>query len=70
MTPERFATLKDRLDRRQPDLTVLMDNVHKSHNISAVIRTCDTVGISKRMPCRPMAACGGTIIHRPARGVT
>lgn len=44
MTPERFATLKDRLDRRQPDLTVLMDNVHKSHNVSAVIRTCDAVG--------------------------
>lgn len=45
MTPERFATLRDRLDRRQPDLTVLMDGVHKSHNISAVMRTCDAVGI-------------------------
>ncbi|MDX1443525.1 MAG: tRNA (guanosine(18)-2'-O)-methyltransferase TrmH [Gammaproteobacteria bacterium] len=45
MTPERFATLRDRLDKRQPDLTVLMDDVHKSHNVSAVIRTCDAVGI-------------------------
>lgn len=45
MTPERFATLRDRLDKRQPDLTVLMDDVHKSHNVAAVIRTCDAVGI-------------------------
>lgn len=34
------------LDRRQPDLTVLTDQVHKNHNLSAIIRTCDAVGIS------------------------
>lgn len=45
MRPERFATLKRVLDRRQPDLTVLMDNVHKSHNLAAVLRTCDAVGV-------------------------
>lgn len=26
---------------RQPDLTVCLENVHKAHNISAVIRTAD-----------------------------
>ena len=35
------------LNRRQPDLTVLMDNVHKPHNLSAITRTCDAVGISE-----------------------
>jgi tRNA (guanosine-2'-O-)-methyltransferase len=47
MTPERFAKLKAVLDRRQPDLTVLAEDVHKSHNISAILRTCDAVGIAE-----------------------
>ena len=33
------------LDRRQPDLTVLMDRVHKPHNLSAILRNCDAVGV-------------------------
>ena len=45
MTPERFRRCKAVLARRQPDLTVLMDNVHKPHNLSAIVRSCDAVGI-------------------------
>lgn len=45
MTPERYRRLLDTLDRRQPDLTVIMEGVHKPHNIAAVVRTCDAVGI-------------------------
>lgn len=45
MTPERFARLKRALARRQPDLTVLMDRVHKSHNFSAILRNCDATGV-------------------------
>lgn len=45
MTPQRFVQLNAVLDRRQPDLTVLMDDVHKSHNLSAIVRTCDAVGV-------------------------
>ncbi len=44
MTPQRFRRLRAALDRRQPDLTVLLDNVHKPHNLSAIVRTCDAVG--------------------------
>lgn len=44
MTPERYAKLRAVLDRRQPDLTVLLDNVHKTHNFSAIVRSCDAVG--------------------------
>lgn len=44
MTPKRYAKLRSVLDRRQPDLTVLLDNVHKTHNFSAIVRSCDAVG--------------------------
>ena len=33
------------LERRQPDLSVLAENVHKPHNLSAILRSCDAVGI-------------------------
>ena len=35
------------LNRRQPDLTVIMDGVHKAHNLAAIARTCDAVGIGR-----------------------
>lgn len=31
--------------KRQPTLTVLMDEVNKPHNLSAIVRTCDAVGV-------------------------
>jgi tRNA (guanosine-2'-O-)-methyltransferase len=45
MTPERFAKLNAALDRRQADLTVLMDSVNKSRNVAAIVRTADAVGL-------------------------
>src|SRR5450755_4282008 len=45
MTPEREQRLKNVLDKRQDDLTVVLENVFDPHNISAVMRTCDAVGI-------------------------
>ncbi|HSH76248.1 MAG TPA: tRNA (guanosine(18)-2'-O)-methyltransferase TrmH [Longimicrobiales bacterium] len=45
MRPERFHRLRAVLSRRQPDLTVLMDRVNKSHNFSAILRNCDAVGV-------------------------
>lgn len=45
MNPDRFRRLRRTLARRQPDLTVLMDGVHKSHNFSAILRNCDAVGV-------------------------
>lgn len=45
MTPERKRKLQQVLNKRQPDLTVVMENVQDPHNISAVMRTCDAVGI-------------------------
>jgi tRNA (guanosine-2'-O-)-methyltransferase len=45
MTPERFNRLTSVLNKRQPDLTVVLENVFDPHNVSAVMRTCDAVGI-------------------------
>lgn len=46
ITPERRARLKAVLRRRQPTLTVVFENVHDPHNVSAVIRSCDAVGVA------------------------
>lgn len=47
MTPERIARLRQVLDCRQPDMTVITDFVHKPRNLSAVLRNCDAVGIMR-----------------------
>jgi tRNA (guanosine-2'-O-)-methyltransferase len=47
MTPRRKERITSVLNRRQPDLTVVMENVFDPHNISAVMRTCDSVGIQE-----------------------
>ena len=44
-TERRQARLAGVLARRQPDLTVVIEDVHDRHNISAVLRSCDAVGI-------------------------
>lgn len=45
MTPERFRRIRAVLAARQPDLTVLMERVNKAHNFSAILRSCDAVGV-------------------------
>jgi len=34
------------LGKRQPDLTVLLEDITDPHNISAVLRSCDAVGVA------------------------
>jgi tRNA (guanosine-2'-O-)-methyltransferase len=46
MTPDRLQRINSMLDQRQPDLTVCMEGVHKSHNLAAVVRTADAIGVS------------------------
>jgi tRNA (guanosine-2'-O-)-methyltransferase len=45
MTPERASKIQRVLQHRQPDFTVIFENVWDPHNISAVLRTADCVGI-------------------------
>ena len=45
MSPTRTEKFQQALARRQPDLTIVLENVIDPHNVSAVMRTCDAVGI-------------------------
>ncbi len=45
MTPQRTEKLTSVLNKRQPDITIVLENVFDPHNISAVMRTCDAVGV-------------------------
>jgi tRNA (guanosine-2'-O-)-methyltransferase len=41
----RLARLEFVLRHRQPDLTVVMENIHDPHNVSAMLRSCDAAGV-------------------------
>ena len=43
--PRRFERLKSTLNRRMSDLTVALEAVEKPHNLSAILRSCDAVGV-------------------------
>lgn len=47
MTPERKHRIQSVLSHRQNDLTVVLENVFDPHNISAVMRSCDAVGVQE-----------------------
>jgi tRNA (guanosine-2'-O-)-methyltransferase len=46
LTDERTKKFKEVIAKRQ-NLTVILENVHDPHNIGAVMRSCDAVGISE-----------------------
>lgn len=56
MTKERLAKVEEVLALRQPDLTVIMDGVHKPHNIAAIVRSCDAVGVMEVHMAKPRDA--------------
>ncbi len=41
----RTEKVRHVLCKRQPDLRVVMENIHDPHNVSAVLRSCDAVGV-------------------------
>ena len=45
MPDNRFEKIKQVLENRQPDLTVLIEDVEKPHNLAAIARTCEAIGI-------------------------
>ena len=47
MTSQRLEKLTSVLDKRQDDITIVLENVFDPHNISAVMRTCDAVGVQE-----------------------
>lgn len=55
-TRRRLERIRAVLDRRQPDLTVVLEGVHKPHNFSAVLRSCDSVGVFEAHAVTPAGA--------------
>src|SRR5947209_15213577 len=47
MTPERQERIEAVLSKRQGNLTIVLENVLDPHNISAVMRSCDAVGVKE-----------------------
>ncbi|CAN5779339.1 tRNA (guanosine(18)-2'-O)-methyltransferase TrmH [soil metagenome] len=45
MTLRRLQRIEKVLAKRQPDLSILAEDVYKPHNLSAMLRSCDAVGI-------------------------
>ena len=43
--PKRFNRIKDVLNMRIENLTLLIEAVNKPHNLSAILRTCDAAGV-------------------------
>ncbi len=46
-TSERLSKLRAAIALRQSSLTLVLENVHDEHNVAAVLRSCDAVGIKE-----------------------
>jgi len=47
ITEERAEKLRTLAANRQEGLTLILENIYDPHNLGAVLRTCDSVGISE-----------------------
>jgi tRNA (guanosine-2'-O-)-methyltransferase len=47
ITERRAGRIRDVLSRRQLDLTLIINNIHDPHNVSAILRSCDAFGVHR-----------------------
>jgi len=46
-TDQRIGKINQVVTQRQQSLRIVMENIHDPHNVSAIYRTCDSVGVPK-----------------------
>lgn len=46
-TDRRLNRIINTIKARQHSIRVVLENIHDPHNVSAILRTCDAVGVSK-----------------------
>lgn len=44
-TDRRREKIEKVLKQKQPNLTLVLENIHDPHNVSAILRTCDAIGV-------------------------
>ena len=47
MTEKRYNKLAKVINQRQEDLTVVLENIHDPHNVSAIFRSVESIGVDK-----------------------
>ena len=46
-TEKRLTRIRQVLARRQKTLSLIINNIHDPHNVSAILRSCDAFGVQK-----------------------
>ena len=47
LTPTREKKFRNVVKSRQPNITVILEDVHDMHNVGAVMRSCDSIGVGE-----------------------
>lgn len=64
VTPKRLAKIERVLGHRQGQAAVVLENVHDPHNIAAVMRSCDAVGVQHVYVLNTSVPCYSTFGKR------
>lgn len=68
MTPSREEKIRSVLSKRQPGLGVVLENIQDPRNVTAIMRTCDAVGVQELFVIADQRALPKRFGFKSARG--